>query len=197
MFCEPVNRVLISGDALWENGMGFVWPEEGANPRIAAAHEALATIEKLDPAIVIPGHGAPFFQDAAGSIATVRSKLDAFARDPAKNARHVVKVMFVFALLDRQRMAVGERRRATSRASPATASCRSDSSAGRPRRSPNGWSATCGVPAPSRSPTASCGPREQRERLARKGEALRVLRRERERREDADDRVPIAPKCYP
>ena len=107
MFFEPVNRVLVSGDALWENGMGFVWPEDGANPYIEAAREALATIERLQPAIVIPGHGAPFL-DAPGAIARVRSKLDAFERDPAKNARHVVKVMFVFALLDRQAMNVAD-----------------------------------------------------------------------------------------
>ena len=48
--------------------MGFVWPEEGANPCIEAAHEALAAIERLDPAVVIPGHGAPF-GDARGAIA--------------------------------------------------------------------------------------------------------------------------------
>jgi glyoxylase-like metal-dependent hydrolase (beta-lactamase superfamily II) len=107
MFFEPVHRILISGDALWESGMGFVWPEEGDNPRIAAAHEALSTIERLRPAVVIPGHGAPFF-DAPRSIAAVRARLDAFARDPVKNARHVVKVMFVFALLDRQSMPVAE-----------------------------------------------------------------------------------------
>lgn len=107
MFFEPVNRVLISGDALWQEGMGFVWPEEGANPFIDAAHASLSAIERLDPRVVIPGHGVPF-DDVAGSIATVRSKLDAFARDPAKNARHVVKVMFVFALLDRGSMRVDE-----------------------------------------------------------------------------------------
>jgi glyoxylase-like metal-dependent hydrolase (beta-lactamase superfamily II) len=105
MFFEPVNRVLISGDALWENGMGFVWPEEGGNPYIAAARSALDSIEKLEPAIVIPGHGEPF-TDVAGAAARVRSKLDAFERDPAKNARHVVKSMFVFALLDREAMPV-------------------------------------------------------------------------------------------
>ena len=103
MFFEPRNRILISGDALWENGMGFVWPEEGANPWIEAAHAALSSIERLDPALVIPGHGAPF-ADARGSVASVRSRLEAFARHPGKNARHVVKVMFVFALLDRQSM---------------------------------------------------------------------------------------------
>jgi glyoxylase-like metal-dependent hydrolase (beta-lactamase superfamily II) len=107
MFFEPVNRVLISGDALWENGMGFVWPEEGANPYIEAAREALAAIEKLAPAVVIPGHGEPFI-DVAGALARVRSKLDVFERDPKKNARHVVKVMFVFALLDREAMPVDE-----------------------------------------------------------------------------------------
>lgn len=107
MFFEPSNRVLISGDALWQDGMGFVWPAHGANPFIEAAHRALSTIERLAPRVVIPGHGVPF-EDAAASVASVRSKLDAFARDPAKCARHVVKVMFVFALLDRGAMPLAE-----------------------------------------------------------------------------------------
>jgi glyoxylase-like metal-dependent hydrolase (beta-lactamase superfamily II) len=103
MFFEPDNRILISGDALWEDGMGFVWPEVGANPFIEAAYAALSSIERLDPAVVIPGHGAPF-ADARRSVANVRSRLGAFARDPAKNARHVLKVLFVFALLERGSM---------------------------------------------------------------------------------------------
>ena len=107
MFFEPTQRLLISGDALWEDGMGFVWPEEGANVYIEAAREALATIERLDPATVIPGHGRPF-AGVGASIAGVRARLDAFERDPVKGARHVIKVMFVFALLDRGEMAVAE-----------------------------------------------------------------------------------------
>jgi glyoxylase-like metal-dependent hydrolase (beta-lactamase superfamily II) len=107
MFFEPRHRVLISGDALWEDGMGFVWPAEGRNPHIEAAREALAAIERLDPAVVIPGHGKPFV-DAHAAIARARSRLDAFARDPVRNARHMAKVMFVFALLDRQSMRVEE-----------------------------------------------------------------------------------------
>ena len=103
MFFEPRHRILISGDALWEDGMGFVWPEEGANPHLEAALETLAAIERLDPKVVIPGHGA-IFGDAGRAIAGVRSRLQAFARDPAKNARHLAKVMFVFALLDRGSM---------------------------------------------------------------------------------------------
>jgi glyoxylase-like metal-dependent hydrolase (beta-lactamase superfamily II) len=107
MFFEPSRRMLISGDALWENGMGFVWPDDGENRFIAAAQETLAAIERLAPAVVIPGHGQPFAGIAA-SIAQVRSRLEAFARDPAKNARHAVKVFFVFALLDRGGMAEDE-----------------------------------------------------------------------------------------
>ncbi|APV51230.1 hypothetical protein BWI17_17005 [Betaproteobacteria bacterium GR16-43] len=105
MFFEPRHRILISGDALWEHGMGFVWPEPGENPFIASALDALSAIEALDPAIVIPGHGAPF-TDVGAALARSRGRLEAFAKDPVKNARHVVKVLFVFALLDRQSMRV-------------------------------------------------------------------------------------------
>jgi glyoxylase-like metal-dependent hydrolase (beta-lactamase superfamily II) len=107
MFFEPTHRILISGDALWQNGMGFVWPARGANPAIEASRETLAAIERLDPALVIPGHGEPF-SDVAAALATVRSKLDAFDRDPVRNARTVMKIMFVFSLLDRESMAESE-----------------------------------------------------------------------------------------
>jgi len=107
MFFEPRHRILISGDALWENGMGFVWPGEAPNAHIAAAREALTAIERLEPAVVIPGHG-PAFTDVRGSIANVRSRLEAYERDPVKAARHMAKVMFVFALLDRGAMPVAE-----------------------------------------------------------------------------------------
>ena len=103
MFFEPMHRILISGDALWEDGMGFVWPGAAPNPHIEGARQALRTIERLAPAIVIPGHGA-VFADAAAAVARARSRLDAFEGDPVKNARHMARVMFVFALLDRGEM---------------------------------------------------------------------------------------------
>src|SRR6188508_488784 len=56
MFFEPVNRILISGDALWQGGMGHVWPQHGDNPAIAAANDTLEAIERLAPRVVIPGH---------------------------------------------------------------------------------------------------------------------------------------------
>jgi glyoxylase-like metal-dependent hydrolase (beta-lactamase superfamily II) len=107
MFWEPGNRVLITGDALWQDGLGFVWPEEGSNPYIEAALDTLATIERLDPLAVVPGHGEPF-GDVRDAIGRARARLEAFARDPRRNARHAVKVMFVFALLERGGMRVDE-----------------------------------------------------------------------------------------
>jgi glyoxylase-like metal-dependent hydrolase (beta-lactamase superfamily II) len=60
IFFEPIKRVLTSGDALWENGFGVVFPELES---IAAFEDVASTfdlIEQLDPSIVIPGHSADF-----------------------------------------------------------------------------------------------------------------------------------------
>jgi glyoxylase-like metal-dependent hydrolase (beta-lactamase superfamily II) len=111
MFFASGPRILVTGDALWERGLGFVWPGKSyaadSNPHIQAALAALDVIEKLDPAIVVPGHGAPF-SNVATSLADARGKLAALEQDPIKNARHVAKSLFVFALLDKGEMKVTE-----------------------------------------------------------------------------------------
>jgi glyoxylase-like metal-dependent hydrolase (beta-lactamase superfamily II) len=108
MFWCAAEKILITGDALWERGMGFVWPStEGnaPNSNIRAAFETFDVIEALNPATIIPGHGAPFF-DVKSSIEFNRSKLSALARDPVKAARNVAKSLFVFSLLDKQTMPI-------------------------------------------------------------------------------------------
>jgi glyoxylase-like metal-dependent hydrolase (beta-lactamase superfamily II) len=100
MFFEPRHGLLISGDALWSNGLGFVWPHEGHNPFIDAALATLDRIEELAPRVVLPGHGEPF-GDVADAVTRARSRLLAFAADPRKTARHMMKVMLVFSLLHR------------------------------------------------------------------------------------------------
>jgi len=96
---EPVQRTLISADALWQHGFGVVFPElEG----IAAFHEVAQTldlIESLDPRWIIPGHGAPF-HDSHKPLEFARQKLHAFERHPEKHARYGAKVLVKFKLLE-------------------------------------------------------------------------------------------------
>ena len=67
-----------------------------------------ATIEMLgalDIRIVIPGHGEPF-TDVAESLDRARKRVDAFAADSRRIARHALKVNLMFVLLDKQRMSL-------------------------------------------------------------------------------------------
>ena len=98
---DPEHRVLISGDALWENGFGVVVPSEGAGqPALEAARATLERVSALDVAVVIPGHGAPF-GDVGAALDRAFKRADAFAADPLRMARNLVKSCFVFMLLDR------------------------------------------------------------------------------------------------
>lgn len=100
---EPCSRTLVSADALWEHGFGVVFPEldgQGAFDEVAAT---LDLIEKLQPAIVIPGHGAPF-SDVVTALAVARRRLDGFVRQPARHRHYAAKVLLKFKLLEAQAM---------------------------------------------------------------------------------------------
>lgn len=102
---EPDQRILISGDALWNNGFGVVFPElDGANA-FAEVADTLDLIEALAPSTVIPGHG-PVFQgtEVTAAIARARSRLLQFQRNPAKHRRHALKVLIKFKMLELQRI---------------------------------------------------------------------------------------------
>lgn len=95
--------ILISADALWEDGSGAIFPEQNQPPGFAAAHATLDLIASLAVRLVIPGHGAPFC-DVAGAVQRAKSRLDHLAAEPTRNARHVAKVLLKFKLLEVQRM---------------------------------------------------------------------------------------------
>ncbi|MEO8037803.1 MAG: MBL fold metallo-hydrolase [Betaproteobacteria bacterium] len=99
MFWHAPDRILISGDALWQRGFGIVMPGPGWLDRLAAARTTLETIRSLDPRIVIPGHGEPF-SDVGAALDLCLARIEVFLADESKLARHVVKVMLSFALLD-------------------------------------------------------------------------------------------------
>jgi glyoxylase-like metal-dependent hydrolase (beta-lactamase superfamily II) len=97
----PEPRVLISADALWENGFGVLFPELYGEPGLAATRTTLDRIAALDVATVVPGHGA-VFGDVGAALERAYGRLEAFARDPERVTRNAFRALIVFYLLDRQ-----------------------------------------------------------------------------------------------
>jgi len=98
---EPATRTLISADALWENGFGVVFQQLDQDDGFDDTAATLDLIESLHPAHVIPGHGR-VFATVAESLAAARRRLDSFAQSPERHARHAVKVLMKFRLLEIQ-----------------------------------------------------------------------------------------------
>ncbi len=98
---ESVSRTLISADALWENGFGVVFPELEGDDAFEAVGATLNLIAQLAPITVIPGHGR-VFPYSETVLERARTRLDAFAANPIKHARHAAKVLLKFKLLEVQ-----------------------------------------------------------------------------------------------
>jgi len=103
VFYEPRHRILVSGDALWEDGFGFVMPREIDPSALPATRATLDMIAALDVATVIPGHGEPF-ADCRAALDRAYRRLAALEADSARGARHAAKVLLMFNLLDRERI---------------------------------------------------------------------------------------------
>ena len=96
---DPTSRTLISADALWENGFGIAFPELMGEPSFGDIAATLDLIEKLAPLQLIPGHGGVFV-DVDRALQTARKRLAGLQRDPIKHARHALKVLMKFKLLE-------------------------------------------------------------------------------------------------
>jgi glyoxylase-like metal-dependent hydrolase (beta-lactamase superfamily II) len=99
MLFQEQYGILISADALWEEGFGVVFPELWGESGFEEVAQTLDLIETLKISVVIPGHGAPFM-NVAKALETARSRLDYLASDPNRNARHGAKVLLKYKLLD-------------------------------------------------------------------------------------------------
>jgi len=108
MFYSQQARVLISGDALWENGFGAVFAQLfGRDTALAETRLTLERIAALDCGIVIPGHGRPF-GDVGAALERAFSRLKGYEEDITRLARHVVKVLFTFSMLEKRSMPLAE-----------------------------------------------------------------------------------------
>jgi glyoxylase-like metal-dependent hydrolase (beta-lactamase superfamily II) len=93
--------VLVSADALWERGFGVVFPELDGAGAFDEVAQTLDLIERLNPTVIIPGHGAAF-SNVATSLAFARQRLDGFVANPAKHLQYAAKVLLKFKLLEAQ-----------------------------------------------------------------------------------------------
>ena len=107
VFYSPKLRILISADALWENGYGFVPPQAIDAKPLASQRATFNRLAELDVALVIPGHG-PMFTDYPGALARANAKLEAFAADDMKIVKSVVKGMFIHSMMWREAMALAD-----------------------------------------------------------------------------------------
>jgi len=107
VFFNDEHRILVSGDALWENGYGIVMPREIDPRALPATRLTLEMLARLEARIVIPGHGEPF-SDVGAALERAFARTAAFEADSLRVARHVLKVLLIFTLLDRRRLALAE-----------------------------------------------------------------------------------------
>jgi len=107
VFYNPEYRLLISGDALWETGFGLVMPAEVDPAALPATRATLETLARLDVRMVIPGHGEPF-SGVAQALERAFSRIAAFESDPRRPARHALKALLTFMLLERRRMPLAD-----------------------------------------------------------------------------------------
>ncbi|WP_310450858.1 MBL fold metallo-hydrolase [Sulfuritalea sp.] len=98
------QRILISGDALWQDGFGIIFGElMGRKDALPATRATLEMIGRLGVDTVIPGHGAPF-EDFDAALARAFKRLESFEADSTRVGRNAVRACFTFNLLDLQRL---------------------------------------------------------------------------------------------
>ncbi len=104
---EPQSKCLISADALWQHGFGVVFPELVNTPAFELVGNTLELIEKLNPTVVIPGHGQ-VFSDVSDALTRARERLAVFQKYPIKHTSHAAKVLLKFKLMELKKIAIDE-----------------------------------------------------------------------------------------
>ena len=99
---QPDEGILISADALWQDGFGVIFPEISGASGFDEEARILEVIETLAPRFVIPGHG-PAFANVAEALNRARQRLAWLREDPTRNARYALKVMVKFLMLELER----------------------------------------------------------------------------------------------
>jgi glyoxylase-like metal-dependent hydrolase (beta-lactamase superfamily II) len=104
---QPTSSILVSADALWQNGFGVVFQELEGERAFEEVGATIDLIESLRPSLVIPGHGA-IFTEVDAAVRNARRRLESFITDPQRHMRHAAKVLLKFKLLERGEMSIVE-----------------------------------------------------------------------------------------
>jgi glyoxylase-like metal-dependent hydrolase (beta-lactamase superfamily II) len=110
MLFDAQHGVLISADALWQNGFGLVFPELDGDDAFDDVAHVLELIGTLPVRCVIPGHGAPF-GDVAGALQRAWVRLAGFRADPPRHLRHGARVLTKYHMMEEQQLPLPELRR--------------------------------------------------------------------------------------
>lgn len=102
MLFERSRGLLVSGDALWEQGYGVIFPELQGESGFDEVEWTLDVIAKLPVRCVVPGHGRPFTA-IKPALAQARERLARWRADPAGHAQHALKVLLKFHLMEVRR----------------------------------------------------------------------------------------------
>jgi glyoxylase-like metal-dependent hydrolase (beta-lactamase superfamily II) len=106
LYCEK-EGLLISADALWEDGFGVLFAQFEGNNGIAEQQATLNRLAPLDVRLVLPGHGG-MFTDFKGAMKAAQQRVDYFAADPDRVWRNGMRVLIKFRLLADQRMSLAD-----------------------------------------------------------------------------------------
>ncbi len=97
-FFDPAEGLLITGDALWEDGFGLLDPWIDGPGVFDAAAQALDRIAETGACWVVPGHGRPF-AGLAPAVQRARSRLAHLAAHPDRLRAQVLRNGLGFAHL--------------------------------------------------------------------------------------------------
>lgn len=103
MFFNPDHRILMSADALWEQGFGVLFPLIDGADAITDQLATLDLIESLQARVVIPGHGS-VFTEVNRALDTARARIASFVEKPERALQNACRVLMKFNLLEHQRL---------------------------------------------------------------------------------------------
>jgi glyoxylase-like metal-dependent hydrolase (beta-lactamase superfamily II) len=92
------EKVLISGDALWEDDLPAITMRVEGSTCLFALLDSLEKLESLDVATVYPGHGRPF-TDFKGALSRSRTKAEDFLRHREKTGAALLKKITIYTIL--------------------------------------------------------------------------------------------------